>query len=93
LSRGQPSPPDWSRQTWPLLKIHQFEHELSELSDQIHNLLFLSGGDCTKAQLEDYAEQLTHVLRYGRALGFHAAFLWENGGIVIEWQSLQAGGQ
>ena len=64
------------------------EHELLELSDQIHNLLFLSGGDCSQYQLEDYAEQLTHVLRYGRALGFYAAFLWQNGGIEIEWQPL-----
>ena len=64
------------------------EHELRELSDLILNLLFLSEGDVTEAQLTDYSEQLTHVLRYGRALGFHAAFLWEHGAIQIEWQPL-----
>lgn len=64
------------------------EHELLELSDLIHTLLFLSEGDCTQVQLDWLSEQLTHILRYGKALGFHAAFIWKDGGIVIEWQPL-----
>jgi len=64
------------------------EHELLELSDFILNLLFLSEGNVTEAQLTEYSEQLTHVLRYGRALGFHAAFLWRDEAIAIEWQPL-----
>ena len=65
------------------------QHELLELSDQIHCLLFLSDGDCTEAQLEQYSTDLTHVLRYGRALGYHAAFLWKDGDIAIEWQAIE----
>ena|SRR5579862_8235663 len=64
------------------------DHELRELSDLILNLLFLSEGDVTETQLAQYSEQLTHVLRYARALGFHGCFLWEDGAIAIEWQPL-----
>ena len=69
------------------------EHELAELADQIQALLFLSEGDVTAAQLADYSEQFTHILRYGRALGYHAAFLWKDGEMVIEWQPISAGVQ
>jgi len=69
------------------------QHELNELTEQILCLLFLSEGDCTAEQLEHYSWDLTHVLRYGRALGFHACFIWKDGGIAIEWQSLAAGVQ
>ena len=67
------------------------EHELSELADQIHNLFFLSGGNCTQAQLDHYAERLTHLMRYARALGYHAAITCTVSGIAIEWQPLQEG--
>ena len=69
------------------------EHELSELADQIHNLFFLSGGNCTQAQLENYAERLTHLLRYARALGYHAAITCSSAGIGVEWQPLKAGAE
>jgi hypothetical protein len=69
------------------------QHELNELTEQILCLLFLSDGDCTEKQLEQYSWDLTHVLRYARAMGYHAAFLWKDGGIAIEWQPLQAGVQ
>ena len=64
------------------------EHELLELSDQVQGLLFLSCGDCSQAQLKDYSEQLTCVLQYGKALGFRACFLWQDGGIAIKWEPL-----
>ena len=67
------------------------EHELSELADQIHNLFFLSGGNCTQAQLENYAERLTHLLRYARALGYHAHITCTGAGIGIEWQRVHGG--
>ena len=62
--------------------------ELFDCSQAILDLLFLSEGNCTAAQLEDYSDQLTHLLRYARCLGFHAAFIWKDGAIAVEWQSL-----
>jgi hypothetical protein len=67
------------------------EHELSELADQIHNLFFLSGGNCTQAQLDTYAEQLTQLFRKAKALGYHAHIVCTAGGIGIEWQPLHRG--
>jgi hypothetical protein len=62
------------------------EHELVELADEIQALLFLSEGSVTHAQLDDYSEQFTHLLRYGRALGYHAAFsVGEDSGMAVEW--------
>ena len=65
------------------------EHELLELSDQIHNLFFLSGADCiTRAQLEDYSDRLTHIVRYAKSLGFRLALLCDKNGIDVSWQPL-----
>lgn len=64
------------------------ELELRELSDAIQSLLFLSEGNVSEAQLADYSEQFTHILRYARALGFHAAFIWKDEAIGIEWQPI-----
>jgi hypothetical protein len=64
------------------------QHELNEIADAIQGLLFLSEGDCNQAGLDELSEQLTHLLRYARALGFHAAFIWSDGEIAVEWQPL-----
>jgi hypothetical protein len=65
------------------------EHELSKLSDQIHNLFFLSGSDdCSKAQLENYSERLTHIVRYAKSLGYRLALLCGKDGIDVTWQPL-----
>lgn len=65
------------------------EHELAELADQIQGLLFLSEGDCTQAQLEQYSDDLTHALRYARALGYLACFTWKDESVGIEWQPIR----
>ena len=69
------------------------QQELIELAGQIQDLLLLSEGNVTQAQLDEYSDRFTHILRYGRALGYHAAFLWRGGEMVVEWQPLQAGVQ
>ena len=70
------------------LQDTSIQHELIELEDEVHNLFFLSGGNCTQAQLEDYADRLTHIVRYAKSLGYRLALLCGKDGIDVTWQPL-----